>query len=138
MNSFNFAQSIWESEVRDYELDAQGIVNNANYFHYFEHARHRMFLENLNLSFVEIHQKGFDFVLVESKINFKSSLKSGDFFKVYTEMKPMSKVRLVFEQKIVEIKSENRVAEGVNVVALISAKTKRPVGLEKFSTCLNS
>ena len=27
-------------EVRDYEIDAEGIVNNANYLHYLEHTRH--------------------------------------------------------------------------------------------------
>lgn len=27
-----------EMEVRDYELDAEGIVNNANYLHYLEHT----------------------------------------------------------------------------------------------------
>ena len=30
---------IWHAEVRGYELDNQGIVNNANYFHYFNHTR---------------------------------------------------------------------------------------------------
>ena len=29
-----------EMEVRDYECDLQGIVNNANYQHYTEHTRH--------------------------------------------------------------------------------------------------
>lgn len=27
-------------KVRDYEVDAEGIVNNANYLHYLEHTRH--------------------------------------------------------------------------------------------------
>ena len=27
-------------KVRDYEVDAEGIVNNANYLHYMEHTRH--------------------------------------------------------------------------------------------------
>ena len=27
-------------DVRDYEIDAEGIVNNANYLHYLEHTRH--------------------------------------------------------------------------------------------------
>ena len=31
-------------EVRDYECDIQGIVNNANYLHYIEHTRH-LFLQ---------------------------------------------------------------------------------------------
>ena len=39
-----------EMEVRDYECDIEGIVNNANYLHYFEHTRHR-FLKYAGLSF---------------------------------------------------------------------------------------
>lgn len=31
----------WRSEVRDYELDAQGIVNNANYLSEHRHAANR-------------------------------------------------------------------------------------------------
>ena len=27
-------------QVRDYEVDAEGIVNNAEYLHYMEHTRH--------------------------------------------------------------------------------------------------
>ena len=37
-------------DVRDYECDIQGIVNNANYLHYTEHTRHR-FLKSLGVSF---------------------------------------------------------------------------------------
>ena len=33
-------------EVRDYECDIEGIVNNANYLHYTEHTRH-LFLRSL-------------------------------------------------------------------------------------------
>ena len=35
-----------EMEVRDYECDIQGIVNNANYLHYTEHTRH-LYLQSL-------------------------------------------------------------------------------------------
>ena len=36
-------------KVRDYEVDAEGIVNNANYLHYLEHTRHE-FCEEAGLS----------------------------------------------------------------------------------------
>ena len=37
-------------QVRDYECDIEGIVNNANYLHYAEHTRH-LFLKQCGLSF---------------------------------------------------------------------------------------
>ena len=33
-------------EARDHECDIQGVVNNAHYQHYFEHARHRFLLDH--------------------------------------------------------------------------------------------
>ena len=47
-------------EVRDYECDIEGIVNNANYLHYTEHTRH-LFLKHCGLSFAEMHEKGVKF-----------------------------------------------------------------------------
>ncbi|HIC99989.1 MAG TPA: acyl-CoA thioesterase, partial [Piscirickettsiaceae bacterium] len=35
-----------EFTVRDYECDLQGVVNNANYLHYMEHARHQFLLHH--------------------------------------------------------------------------------------------
>ena len=49
-------------EVRDYECDIEGIVNNANYVHYCEHTRH-LFLQQCGLSFADMHQKGVDAVV---------------------------------------------------------------------------
>jgi acyl-CoA thioester hydrolase len=44
-----------EFKVRDYECDLQGIVNNANYQHYLEHARHEYLLSE-GLSFTKFHE----------------------------------------------------------------------------------
>lgn len=40
--------------VRDYECDLQGVVNNAAYLNYLEHARHEM-LRLSGIDFAELH-----------------------------------------------------------------------------------
>jgi YbgC/YbaW family acyl-CoA thioester hydrolase len=57
-------------EVRDYECDIEGIVNNANYLHYMEHTRH-LFLKECGLSFAEMHNKGVDAVVARMNLQYK-------------------------------------------------------------------
>lgn len=64
-------------DVRDYECDIEGIVNNANYLHYTEHTRHR-FLRSLGLSFAQLHEKGVDAVVARMQLAFKIPLRSDD------------------------------------------------------------
>lgn len=64
-------------KVRDYETDAQGIVNNANYLHYLEITRHE-FCEARGTSFREMHIEGVDPVVRKIEIEYLSSLTMGD------------------------------------------------------------
>ena len=64
-------------KVRDYEVDAEGIVNKANYLHYLELTRHE-FCEMAGLSFRQMHQQGIDPVLSRVEIDYKSPLGLGD------------------------------------------------------------
>ena len=66
-------------EVRDYECDIEGIVNNANYLHYTEHTRHR-FLKYAGLSFARMHEKGVDAVVARMNLAFKTPLRCDDEF----------------------------------------------------------
>lgn len=52
-----------EMKVRDYECDMQGIVNNANYQHYLEHARHE-FLQSTGTAFVDMREQGIEPVVL--------------------------------------------------------------------------
>lgn len=66
-------------QVRDYECDIEGIVNNANYVHYLEHTRH-CFLQQCGLSFAEMHRKGVDAVVARMSLQYKTPLRPDDEF----------------------------------------------------------
>ena len=66
-------------KVRDYECDLQGIVNNANYQHYLEHARHE-FLRETGAAFADLHVQGIDPVVARITLTYKVPLHSGDLF----------------------------------------------------------
>ena len=88
-----------EFTVRDYECDLQGIVNNANYQHYLEHARHE-FLISRGISFSELHDEGLDLIVTNVSINYKYPLRSRDRFVVCVNLRREGNVRLVFDQDI--------------------------------------
>lgn len=99
-----------ELEVRDYECDVQGVVNNANYQHYLEHARHK-FLLSKGVSFMELHQEGLDLVVTKVEINYKYPLKSRDRFVIRTSIRREGNVRLVFVQSIYRQPDEKLIIE---------------------------
>ena len=98
-------QFIEHFKVRDYECDLQGIVNNAIYQHYLEHARHE-FLLSKDVDFAELSRQGLDLVVVRAEIDYKSPLTSGDEFYVGLNFRMKDRVRFQFEQNI-HRKSDN-------------------------------
>lgn len=121
-------------EVRDYELDLQGIVNNSVYQNYLEHARHK-FMQTKGLDFNALHLEGWDPVVVRAELDYQSSLKSGDEFTIRSRVELQGKLRFIFIQEIV------RSLDGsVCVSARITATTLKngrpspcPVILASFS-----
>ena len=88
-----------EMAVRDYECDLQGVVNNAVYQNYLEHARHE-YLKSLGIDFAALAAQGINLVVTRVEIDYKTSLTSGDAFVVEVEMERTSPVRIVFVQTI--------------------------------------
>jgi acyl-CoA thioester hydrolase len=88
-----------EFNVRDYECDIQGVVNNANYQHYLEHARHE-FLISQGISFAQLHDEGTDLIVTKVEIEYKYPLRSRDRFIVKTNIQREGNIRLVFLQDI--------------------------------------
>lgn len=85
--------------VRDYECDLQGVVNNAVYQNYLEHARHE-FLRANGVDFSELTKAGINLVVVRAELDYKASLTSGDNFTVTTRFEQSSRLKFVFVQEI--------------------------------------
>ena len=85
--------------VRDYECDIQGIVNNAVYQNYLEHARHE-YLKNVGVNFTDLAQQGINLVVVRIELDYKLPLRSGDDFYVTVQMEKESRLKFAFMQSI--------------------------------------
>jgi acyl-CoA thioester hydrolase len=108
-------------EVRDYECDLQGIVNNANYQHYLEHARHQ-FLKARGLDFAEVTARGIFLIVVRIELDYKSPLKSGDRFRVSLRLERVSRIRFAFIQEIHRLDDGKLVLQARVITAAMNDK----------------
>jgi acyl-CoA thioester hydrolase len=108
-------------KVRDYECDLQGIVNNANYQHYTEHARHEMIL-GMGISFADLHSRNIDVVVARITLSYKTPLRSGDEFLVRSRIQKEG-VRYVFNQDILRLPDEKLSCRAkVDIVAVVNGE----------------
>ena len=106
-----------EIAVRDYELDSEGIVNNAIYLHYLELTRHE-FCRWAGYSFKEMSADGIVPVLNRVEIDYKTPLRSGDVMlsKLWIEREG---ARFIFHQDIFKQGSGERVVSAdVTIVCM--------------------
>ncbi len=94
-----------EFKVRDYECDLQGVVNNAVYQNYLEHARHELLLSR-GIDFAELTAAGINLVVVRAELDYKKSLASNDRFVVRSRVRRSSRLRFEFEQQIYRLPDE--------------------------------
>ena len=100
-----------EMKVRDYECDLQGVVNNANYQHYMEHARHE-FLETLGVNFGKLHEDGIDAMVAKITIEYKLPLRSGDKFVIGINLQRQG-AKIVFTQYLFRLSDGKLCTKGI-------------------------
>ena len=126
-----------EFKVRDYECDLQGIVNNANYLHYFEHTRHE-FLDSVDINVLDLHKKGVDPVIARVNMSLKVPLTSGDEFisKLYLTKE---RIKYCFHQELYRKQDNRLVARAViEAVCLVNCKlTANSLFDEVFAPYIN-
>ncbi len=107
-----------EMDVRAFECDLQGIVNNAIYLNYVEHARHKL-MESVNLSFASLHERGTDIVAARMALQYKAPLHSEERFRVDTTITKAG-LKYVFNHKIYKIPDEKLVFHGfIDLVCVV-------------------
>lgn len=128
---------VFETEmmVRDYECDIQGIVNNAVYQNYLEHARHE-FLHEVGLNFTELHDDGIDAVVTSIQMEYKLPLRPRDVFTIKLGMHKQGRVRFVFDQAIVG-KVDGKLVLKAQVTGVLT-RNGRPIAPDLFDGVFTS
>ncbi|MBR5170566.1 MAG: acyl-CoA thioesterase [Muribaculaceae bacterium] len=110
-----------EIAVRDYELDSEGIVNNAIYLHYLEHTRHS-FVTQEGIPFGSLTREGLIPVVRRMEIDYYTPLRSGDVMlsRLWLERKGP---RFIFHQDI--FKKEDGAAVVSAVVTIVCMEDGR-------------
>jgi acyl-CoA thioester hydrolase len=126
MNDFAFEL---EMQVRDYECDLQGIVNNAVYQNYLEHCRHKFLLSN-GLDFAQMHNEGIDAVVIKAEIEYKFPLKPGDDFYVRLKPRRQGRLRIIFDQEIIHKADEKLILKAR--ITTVLTKNGRPFPSDLF------
>lgn len=86
-------------KVRDSECDAQGVVNNATYLVYLEHARHE-FLEAVGERFSDLVARNIFLMVSHMEIDYLRPLSGGELFDVHSTVR-REKAKAVFDQQII-------------------------------------
>lgn len=113
-----------EIKVRDYELDSEGVVNNAIYLHYLEFTRH-CFCEMAGFSFKQMRDEGIIPMLSRIEVDYKRHMCSGETIvsRLWVEMQG---VRFVFHQDLYDkATGELSIKAVVTVIAVENGKLSR-------------
>lgn len=120
-------------KVRDYECDAQGVVNNANYLHYFEATRHEL-MEECGLRLRDLTEANILPVVRNANISYKNSLRGSDEF-MSTIKIVREGLRYYFHQDITRTADSVLCSSAIiEVVCLINGKVAKPEMFDKAFT----
>lgn len=120
----------YKMKVRDYECDSQGIVNNANYLHYFEATRHEL-MEQQGLRLRDLTEANIIPVLRSAEIQYKSSLRGSEEFICSVDI-VREGLRYYFMQEIKRIPDNTLCVKAkIEVVCLINGKIAKPELFDK-------
>lgn len=113
--------------VRNYEIDWQGVVHNANYLLYFEVSR-VAYLEHIGVK-VDINsiQHESKVMVVRNEIDYQAPARFGDLLDVYTRISYIRDTSFAFEGILQHAESKQPIAENVSFHVWLDHRTNRPM-----------
>jgi acyl-CoA thioester hydrolase len=112
--------------VRNYEIDWQGIVHNANYLLYFETGRIE-YLQKLGIKVdIATIQGDSRVVVARNEIDYRSPAKFNEELDVLTRVSYIRNTSFAFEGIIEETASKRLIAENVSVHVWLDGTTGAP------------
>jgi len=118
-------------QVRFGEVDMAGVVNNAVYLRYFEHAR----LEYMKACGLMppggIFSDGHLYFIVRNEINYCDFARYDDELIVYTRVSFVKNTSYGFEHVIENAKTGSIIADGKGVIVHVDAKTRKSAPMDE-------
>jgi acyl-CoA thioester hydrolase len=113
--------------VRNYEIDWQGVVHNANYLLYFETGR-IAYLEHIGVK-VDINtiQHESRVMVVRNEIDYRLPARFGDVIDIHTRISFIRESSFAFEGILENAVSGKLIAENISFHVWLSDKTNRPL-----------
>ncbi|MCL4876788.1 MAG: thioesterase family protein [Anaerolineae bacterium] len=118
---------ITEHEVKSYEIDMVGHVNNSMYPRWTEHAALSA-LRQIGWSF-ERQQAELNavFVMVGREIEYFQSVKEGDTVRIFTHLAEVTRARAAMVHEVRHAETNELLVQDYSVGALVNHATMRPV-----------
>lgn len=122
-SKFKFKSQV---RVRNYEIDWQGIVHNANYLLYFDVGR-VAYLEHLGIK-VDINsiQHESKIVVARNEIDYFSAARFGEVIDIYTRISFIRNTSFAFEGILEESKGQRLIAENTCIHVWLDQRTNQP------------
>ena len=126
MDILKFKHS-YQLQVRDYEIDWQGIVHNVNYLLYFEVARVNYF-KGIDLKINEHSSSAsIRIVLVRNEIDYFNSAADDDWLKIYTRISSIKNSSFVSEALMFNAETNIPIAKNSATHVWTDPKTKKSI-----------
>jgi acyl-CoA thioester hydrolase len=111
-------------QVRSYECDSYGHVNNANYLNYLEFARYE-YLKDIGFDYVKAVDSGYGLFIARIEIDYKKPAITDDALDIKT--RPIKKGAVSGTMSQIISRADEILIEAIVTWAFVNAKTGSPV-----------